>query len=68
MKFGDFMSIDSNITGITGIGGMGGGAATIAAELAGTGHSVAIGLTVGMVIVVISAFVMRKAHRDIIAN
>jgi hypothetical protein len=57
------MSVDGNIAGITGVGGMGGGAAAVVADLAGTGHSVLIGIAVGLALVVVSAIVMRKAHR-----
>ena len=62
------MSIDSNVTGITGVGGFGGGAAMVAAELAGTGHSVLIGIATGLSLVAIAALLMRRAHRNIISE
>ncbi len=62
------MSIDSNVAGITSVGGMGGGAAAITAELAGTGNSVVIGVVVGLTLVVVSAIVMRRLHRNITSN
>lgn len=59
------MSIDSGITGVTGIGGIGGGAAMIASELAGTGHSLLIGIATGFGLVAVAAFIMRRAHRNL---
>lgn len=59
------MSIDSNLPGIVSIGGMGGGGAALVSQLAGTGNSVLIGILTGLTLIFVSAFVLRKAHRNL---
>lgn len=59
------MSVDSPINTIAGIGGFGGGSAALVAELAGTGNSTLIGVVTAVALILVSAFVLRKAHRNI---
>lgn len=59
------MSIDSGLTSVASIGGMGGGGAALLANLAGTGHSVLIGIATGITLIFVSAFILRRAHRNL---